>query len=1817
MAEVKNSFIKSKMNKDLDARLLPNGEYREGNNIQVSKSEGADVGALENVLGNLELVDFKVQSGCNCNLTAIGMFTDNLSDYVYVFLTDYDEKQNADYIPQALNYSPTANNYVYRYDVANPNATAEMLLSGAYLNFSINNPIYAVNLLENILFWTDNRNQPRKIDILKAAGGTAQATNGFYTTEDQISVATYAPYQPIELYYKRTSEYNTNGGQGTTESVSAGTTPTWTVSLDAATLVGISPTDLVGATVSWAGQAVGTFVIASYGGNVLTITGTPDPSLTAGVVLTFNANTLVGNNQYVTSMLDVSSQTNPDGSANANYDANYNGDPDFLEDKFVRFSYRFKYIDNTYSIMAPFTQAAFIPRQDGYFLGTSNPFLDNNSKDEQNAYRSTVVDFMENKVNNILLQIPTPTLDSNGIPSSNGIVGTDLYNKLNIQEIEILYKESDGVAVKVVDSIPRSTVGESTGYEQLSIVNGVSTDIISYNYQGTKPFKTLPEAEIVRVFDKVPVKALGQEIIGNRVVYSNFQNKHTPPPSLDYNVGISNKNTNFAVNDSSNPTLLKPLEKTVSREYPMHTVKQNRNYQVGVVLSDKYGRSSTVLLSTATTQATDTINLVDVKLVGDTVYFPYNVVDLGVNNDINSWPGDSIKVLFRNPINSTADSGSFTPGIYNGDSTSSDYNPLGWYSYKIVVKQQEQEYYNVYLPGILNPYPKDISVTEDPTNTINTIVLLNDNINKVPRDLTEVGPEQQQFRSAVELYGRVTPQAAALPLYNQQYNPSTASNVIPTISTVASIGKQNDLFDNTTNVVFSEIYQSISNPEIARLSQDEALPIGSLPVGTQGAAYNLLLGVYETKPFESLLDIYYETSSSGTVAQLNEAIDSSSVGAAGFTTSTDGGSAPDTWTFNLYENITSSQSPNQTFNGSYTTLTNLTPGVTDVPDKPFWPYTKKAGGSKTIINQSLVDGAITFSEYASFTGTQQGFSVTRADGVDVSDQFTLIKDESVQPYRYWIVVRSGVNFYYGPNSSTQDSFTFSFNVTNLDVAVEDRIKTVVTQTGKLKNIKPTFTNCPTSDLTPSATDINLITFTAVSGALVNTQSGLSFHITNQTPAANIDEGIPLIEIDSTTGILSNNSGLFPSGISVTVQVRDGGYNVANTETFGGQAFDNCVVNINAGAGFTAELLNENFGNYKNLLINAGAESSTFIWSTSADIVNAYNAPPLLQTASATIPVNPSVTFTDNTASTLAAQGLTRVETTASNCTDWYWWNTVRANTLTYGNAIGLSNFGGQTSSTSFQPETGGGTTSNSGLDSLTQGTAYIMVDYFLRDYGGTSTDQPSVIWPTYLQYRAPGETDFVQAIDIEGRPIQFGGTQDNDNTIQTQDTQYASTGIIFDKDEAQKGTSSSSTNTEQAWVKDSFQSRYDGSGSGFFNSRGRKIFAVGKNQAYRLGGGAENPDAQDKFGEYRLIVRYPYGDNTGTVIPTLSTTNCPSGIYSSNLDARNNQQVYLNYGDFYKPTLLLNKYQTNGIIEGGGLTDNVVSYRYYISEGFETKEQAEAQVSFNQVVFAKEWSMRYVSHFYTDANLTNVYLPHTGSTLWHSYISYSQPPQTAAQSVSQIFANRYWGNENSSPNAPGILPGVNLPDPQNAIVGKSNKTIDERKWVAQFDAGGKKVPYYASIAGGEEPAYPCELKGATPAALPTGGVQYGKALVSDWGNPPETDESATANNIAVWFNGSDAITNAQLFMTALLPGGGNNAYNQPAQFIKSSITNVEVFDGAYPHASLFTFTCTPNVSKARLQNFENVAYRVIFSSIEINTGTQNQNSKSNFYWKGL
>jgi hypothetical protein len=48
MPEIKHLFNAGRMNKDLDERLIPNGEYRDALNIQLASTDGNDVGAIQN-----------------------------------------------------------------------------------------------------------------------------------------------------------------------------------------------------------------------------------------------------------------------------------------------------------------------------------------------------------------------------------------------------------------------------------------------------------------------------------------------------------------------------------------------------------------------------------------------------------------------------------------------------------------------------------------------------------------------------------------------------------------------------------------------------------------------------------------------------------------------------------------------------------------------------------------------------------------------------------------------------------------------------------------------------------------------------------------------------------------------------------------------------------------------------------------------------------------------------------------------------------------------------------------------------------------------------------------------------------------------------------------------------------------------------------------------------------------------------------------------------------------------------------------------------------------------------------------------------------------------------------------------------------------------------------------------------------------------------------------------------------------------------------------------------------------------------------------
>ena len=1695
MAEVKNSFIKSKMNKVLDARLLPNGEYREGVNIQVSRSEGADVGALENVLGNQSLIDFSSASYTGVpNLQTIGMYTNNLDNNIYIFLTDYNELNTTGYNIQKLNYSSTANNFIFVYNTNT--GVANKLVSGAFLNFSTNFLINSVNMLENILFWTDNRNQPRKINV-----DNPLSNSNYYTTEDQLSVATYAPFEPIEVYYKDNAAFEINGGSGVTEGITlAGATA---IIFDAVQFKGTLPssktsTALNGAIVSGSSSIPNNTVVGSFiTGNTINLVDlstlpaagtTPSPTavaltsdIPAGTTIYFNKNNLLtaNNGQYVTSMIDANTPMNPGtavfnpsypaSNTNRNYNPNFNGDPDFLEDKFVRFSYRFRYEDGENSIMAPFTQPTFIPKQDGYFLG----------EDEKKSYRSTIVSFMENKVNNIFLQIPLPLKAVPVLQNFADGTKASIYDRFNaneigdalkISEIEILYKESDKQAIQVVDTINRDE------YEILGRnTDGTFNTILSYNYQSTKPYKTLPTSELVRVYDKVPVRALGQEIIGNRVVYSNFQDKHTPIASLDYNVGVSTKDLDFVINNDPGNPVLPPLQKTSSVEYPMHTIKQNRNYQVGIVLSDKFGRSSTTILSSASTQGTDGA----LKLVGDTVFFPYNEVDVTSSpslNNINAWPGDSLKILFNEPIDENLKANPITgwPGIYNGDPTVDAYNPLGWYSYKIVVKQTQQEYYNVYLPGILNGYPAKVVSPPDPVNTISTITLINDNINKVPRDLTEVGPDQQQFRSSVQLHGRVTPDNSAQPTYNLAFNPGITSD------TVSSIGVQDQLLQAqaTTLLDYIEVYQTDSNPLLARTTQINANnPIGSLPDSSGGGAYNIVLGIYETSPFESLIDIYYETSTVGTVVELNEAINQGNSGIQGITTGTDMSIAPNTWTFNLYEDITPGSSPTATYNqntGTYTTVN-------------FFPFVTDGAGVKTPVVNSDINIDST------------GFSVTNGNGEIVTDKFALVKivnanPSPTDPQSYYVKITDNTFFSYQENSNIIDSYNFSLRIENLDnpggSETQYGIFTTITLVEKLENLIPTIT-CPGTIAIPVGQTGIIHTFVGQNGSADTSlnQQNLSWALVSQSPAATETGAVALI-VNATTGVLSEDTGRLAGRYDIVVSLTDAG---TNATTLGGTPTSICNTVINGSTGYPTVDINTSFYQIKNIIINGGPESSGFFWAERDDSgtgnVSAPN--PVLGGLGLGFNRTPIPGLINNV---ITDQGFNKqtAQLTFTGCTNWSFFNTNRnSNISPNAQNSGLGDFSGP-GIDDFDWATSYNTGGNS-QTSLTTGSAYILVDYYQGQVSNVA-DNPSLIWPSELQYRATSTDTWQIARDVEGNQCSFGGTQVNNYTVCPDDGVFTQQEGV--RDLLSKSKTFASSGPFGFDQNKSFETSLRGRSnqqSPVLQTIGSKLFVVGRNQAYRdLAGdvsltdpNSDNPP--DYMGQYRLIVRYPAGENIGVnnqekIIPVVTATTCPpSGTYSNEATAKLNQRVVLSFGDFYTPSQLIAKYKNNNVVSPAlGPIPIVQSFAYRVSDnaGYATREEAEDD-SPNLSVFAREWAFKYVTQFYLDQALTTPWIPPNASeSRFYAYRGFADSLNTQ-NGYNNI--NVRYGNENSNTRRNG---SPVYTDPVTGAELGANHNDWNRKWSAKFDQFGKKIVRTSK---------PCVADLATPTAnpFPGGGKTYG------------------------------------------------------------------------------------------------------------------------------
>ena len=145
MPEIKNNFIQGKMNKDLDDRLLPNGQYRDGFNIRISKSENSDVGTVQNVKGNnyasgsatLSLPrTYHPNNHTGAGeplLDTIGYYADSLEGYIFWFVTSFTGSTSDDILNTT--YTKTINvdaNDVTHDDDSAPNTTIEIANASNY-----------------------------------------------------------------------------------------------------------------------------------------------------------------------------------------------------------------------------------------------------------------------------------------------------------------------------------------------------------------------------------------------------------------------------------------------------------------------------------------------------------------------------------------------------------------------------------------------------------------------------------------------------------------------------------------------------------------------------------------------------------------------------------------------------------------------------------------------------------------------------------------------------------------------------------------------------------------------------------------------------------------------------------------------------------------------------------------------------------------------------------------------------------------------------------------------------------------------------------------------------------------------------------------------------------------------------------------------------------------------------------------------------------------------------------------------------------------------------------------------------------------------------------------------------------------------------------------------------------------------------------------------------------------------------------------------------------------------------------------------------
>ena len=572
MPEFVHVFQSGRMNKDLDERLVPNGEYRDALNLDLANSDNGNAGSLKNVRGNLQLRG-KPQWNNNyidslTNARCIGSFTDDKSDKIYWFVTSDEADCIAEYTFKTAKIEPV------------------IVDTNNVLNFSSQYLITAINIIDNLLFWTDNNSEPKTINIDKFKRGSVNfvtqtkipsydSTSQTYSAnltgrpdfiEADVTVIKKSPLTALTLDMSASSRGD-SPGTGTNNVLYGVYNPTgssnnrvnFTYATDAAvplireslptrydwqTNIDADPDHYDGSSIEfWDGYVslnfsgtslppntwrLGDTIILTFDSSQFTFTD-QEYAVSVRLVEDLNGNGINWKAEIQAISSDIGTFDNGSGGIQTlPWEALLEEEDAMFEDVFPRFAYRWKYIDNEYSTFSPFSEVAFLGGEFSY--------------ESREGYNIGMI----NNIRKLILKDIEWGNDS-------------------VEEVDILYKESNSSAVYIVDTLLKDESYDTSG--ALITEFEVETELIGALVESN---------QILRPWDNVPRKAQAQEIIGNRIVYGNYlQNYNVPTTQL----------TLSSISNEYNPNNIGK---------PLFSVKSMRTYQAGIVYIDKYGRETPV-----------------------------------------------------------------------------------------------------------------------------------------------------------------------------------------------------------------------------------------------------------------------------------------------------------------------------------------------------------------------------------------------------------------------------------------------------------------------------------------------------------------------------------------------------------------------------------------------------------------------------------------------------------------------------------------------------------------------------------------------------------------------------------------------------------------------------------------------------------------------------------------------------------------------------------------------------------------------------------------------------------------------------------------------------------------------------------------------------------------------------------------------------------------------------------------------------------------------------------------------------------------------